>query len=157
MRNAIAIVLLSAFFPIVANGQFCNNFHRKNCKPSTNGGEEFFYNGQSKSAMFEKGQTSELKFIAYKGQDYRVTICTEEALGNQVHFKIKDGRSGEVLYDNASEEMIQDFEFSSENTRPLALEVTVPSGETKEEKFKPTDMACLGVLIEHRPSTKTGF
>lgn len=157
MRRIIAIVCILALTPLAVSAQFCNNFHRKNCRSASDSGEEFLYNGQSKSAMFEKGQTSELKFIAYKGQDYRMVICTETALGNQVQFRIRDGRTGDVLYDNSADNMAQEFEFSCENTRHLSLEVTVPTGETKTEKYKPEDMACLGVLIEHKPTTKTGF
>jgi hypothetical protein len=37
------------------------------------------------------------------------------------------------------------------------IEVNVPTGEVKEEKGKPVDAACVGMLIEHKVSERTGF
>lgn len=157
MKKLTIILILSIIFlPLLSEAQYCNNFHRKYCY-SDPGDQIFNYNGQSKSALFEKGQTSSLRFVAYKDHDYKITVCTEENLGNEIAFKIRDGKTGDLLFDNSEEDLIQQFEFSCENTRSLTLEVTVPTGETKEEKFKPSDMACLGVLIEHKATEKTGF
>lgn len=148
-----AIVML--LLPIGLSAQHCNNFHRKNCYPSDNA--FFEYNGQSKSALFKKGQTSEMNIIIYKGQDYRLSICTEPELGEKVEYKIKDAKTGEVLYDNAGDDYAQDFEFTCSYTRRIVIEVTVPDGETKDKKLKPRDMACLGVLVEHMTTPKAGF
>lgn len=147
-----ALILLCIGFS--AEAQYCSNFHKKYCGPPN---DFFSYNGQSKSALFEKGQTSSLRFVAYKDHDYKITLCTEEQLGTDIAFKIRDGKTGDLLFDNSDEDLTQQFEFTCENTRTLTLEVTVPEGETKEEKFKPSDMACLGVLIEHKATEKTGF
>jgi len=40
--------------------------------------EGFLYNGQSKSGMFDSGDTTEITMVAYKGMDYRVTACVDE-------------------------------------------------------------------------------
>lgn len=156
-KLSIALILALISIPFFTQAQYCNNFHRKYCKLSPTSTDIFNYNGQSKSALFEKGQTSQLRFIAYKDHDYRISICTEASLGAEVAFKIRDGKTGDLLFDNSEDDLTQQFEFSCENTRSLTLEVIVPSGQTKEEKFKSSDMACLGVLIEHKATEKTGF
>ena len=159
MKAVKTITTVCAFLfmlvPMLGQAQHCHNFHRQNCYPSDN--NFFEYNGQSKSALFKKGQTSELNIIIYKGQDYRVSVCTEPELGEKVEYRLKDSKSGEVLYDNADDDYAQDFEFSCSYTRRIILEVSVPDGETKDKKLKPRDMACLGVLVEHMSTPKSGF
>ncbi len=82
------IILLAAIvtIPAMSFAQYCNHFHEKYCYPSEN--EMFKINGQSKSALFAKGQTSELSIIVYAKQDYRISVCMDENLGSQIGFKI---------------------------------------------------------------------
>jgi hypothetical protein len=43
---------------------------------------------QSKSAIMAKGQVSEFHLIAYNGLDYRISLCNEDILGDQIQFRI---------------------------------------------------------------------
>ena len=149
----VAVVIL--MLPTLTFGQHCKNFHKSFCASSPN--KFFKYNGQSRSALFAKGQTSELTVVVYGKQDYAISICTEQALGDQVEWKILDAKSRDVLYSNADDGYAQTFEFSSQKTRKLILSVSIPDGETKSKKRKPEDMACLGLLIEHMQTPKSGF
>ena len=117
----------------------------------------FQYNSQSKSGLFSQGTTSKMRCVVYKGMDYRMTVCCDAAIGDKINFKIFDGRTQELLYDNAKNEDSQQFEFQAGSTRQLIIEVTVPTGEVKEEKGKPSDAACVGLLIEHKVSDRVGF
>ncbi len=144
-----------------ANAQMCNQWHteKKQCPPST---DEFKLNGQSRSALMYKGQKSSLNVIFHDEQDYRITICPEsEMLGEQVEFKIRDGKTQEVLYDNASQDFSPIFEFSCAQTQRMVLEIKVPDdgdgGSSKLSKLKSTSSGCLGVLIEYMSTPKTGF
>ena len=87
----IAVIVVS---PAVSFGQYCNYFHSKYCQPSEN--DMFKLNGQSKSALFAKGQTSELNIIVYKGQDYRISLCMDENLGAQIQFKVYETKKVKV-------------------------------------------------------------
>ena len=71
--NKIVLLAVVIMIPAMSFGQYCNYFHTKYCVPSEN--EMFKLNGQSKSALFSKGQTSELSIIVYKKQDYRISLC----------------------------------------------------------------------------------
>ena len=151
----LILILLFAGTVISLNAQHCYDFHRSNCYPSDN--EFFEYNGQSKSALFAKGTTSTLNVVIYKGQDYRFSFCLEDHLGDRVVYKIMDGKSKEVLYDNASDEYADTFEFSCEYTRKIIVEMTIPDDGHGGEQLKPKDMGCLGFLIEHMPTPRSGF
>ncbi len=143
---------------LAAQTSVCGQFHRKNCVMEGNKDDdrEFMYNAQSKSGLFAQGSTSKMRCVIYKGMDYRMAVCCETA-GSQINFKIFDAKTNEELYDNAKDENSTQFEFQSASTRQLIIELTVPSGEASSAKGKPTDAACVGLLIEHKVSDKTGF
>ncbi len=156
----------------------CGDFHKRKCPRSED--DKFVYDAQSKSGLFGSGQTSDLRMIIYKGLDYRISICADDLFGKDVKFKIKDAKTGEVMYDNTTDKMVQEVEFSSENTRSILIQVTVPevsmAGKDNKgkkpkdakgdkdkkpapssEKLAAADGACVGMLVEHKMSDKTGF
>ncbi len=97
MREYInKVVLLGAviMIPAISFSQYCNHFHESYCYPSEN--QLFKLNGQSKSALFSKGQTSELSIIVYNKQDYRISLCMDENLGSQIKFKIYETKKVKV-------------------------------------------------------------
>ena len=193
----------------------CSLYHKKKyCYDGD--GMVMKYDGQSKSAIMAKGQKSEFHLVAYKGQDYRVSVCNEANLGNEVKFKIfekqkvlvkpkveevleetsdddysdddyssddyddysdddysddeyeedtpaKKVNKGpqfkivkELLYDNSQDGFAKSIEFTAEGAMSLIVEVTVPGSQSKM-KLKVRETGCVGVLIEHTKSQKTGF
>src|ERR1035437_6469179 len=139
--------------PKVAAGSPCTDFHKKACLRSPD--EGFSYNGQSRSGLFAKGQSSTIKAVFYKGMDYHISVCCEEK--TPINFSIKDEKTGEVLYDNASDNNTNEIQLTNENTRHVNIVVTIPGGDSKVDKVKGTDGMCAGLLIEHKRSDKTGF
>jgi hypothetical protein len=65
----------------------------------------------------------------------------------------------EVRYDNADDEMSQDFVFTSNKTRKLKVKVYVPNaeGEDMSSGLSGSSYACVGLLIEHQPGVISGF
>ena len=143
----------------VAQTSVCGQFHKSNCIiEGTKADRKLFqYNSQSKSGLFAQGSTSKMRCVVYKGMDYRMTVCCETTLGEKINFKIFDGRTQELLFDSQKNDDTHQFEFQAGSTRQLVIEVTVPTGEVKEEKGKPVDAACVGMLIEHKVSERQGF
>lgn len=84
---------LALIFPNISNAQYCDGFY-KNCKPE-NKGKPYEYDGQSRSALFEKGQTSSFQMISHNGLDYKVSVCADENLGT-IHLKIFETDTVEV-------------------------------------------------------------
>ena len=200
-----SVVLIS--FASQAQTQ-CSQYHRKGCGDKD--GVFMKYDSQSKSAIMAKGQTSEFHLVAYNGLDYRVTVCNEDNLGNEVRFKIYEKQKiyikpkaeiveetesddsseddsdddyddysdddyseeeetsptankrpqftivKELLYDNAQDSYSSFIEFTAEGAMSLIIEVIVPGDESKM-KLKVRETGCVGVLIEHIKSKKTGF
>ena len=138
----------------VAAANPCGDFHRKSCLRSPD--EGFSYNGQSRSGLFAKGQQSTIKAVFYKGMDYHISVCTEDDA--QANFIIKDAKSGEVLYDNSTDNNTQEIQISNQNTRNVSIQVSLPGGgNDKKDMVKGQEGMCAGLLIEHRRSDKTGF
>lgn len=176
--NKLIIIAVVIILPSISLGQYCNHFHKKYCSPSED--DMFKLNGQSKSALFNKGQTSELSILVYQKMDYRISLCMDQNLGSQIGFKIyemkrvnvesTDGekstkgveRQRELLYDNSEDNYAHEIEFTVEKSRRLVVEITIPndgdgSGKKKSKLLKSTDMGCVGILVEHMTTPKTGF
>lgn len=111
--------------PIVTKAQYCNYFHTSFCIPSED--EMYKPNGQSKSALFSKGQTSELSVIVYKGQDYRFSICMDENLGGQITFKVYETKK--VKVEKVVESKVMEDVLDADGN---------PTGEQKEVVTKET-------------------
>jgi hypothetical protein len=152
-------LILTAVLSTTAFSQtiVCGQFHRKFCVFDDSKGGNWQYNAQSKSGLFNQGMVSKLRCVIYKGMDYRISVCCETILGEKVNYKIFDGRTNELLFDNKANEDTQIFEFQSVSTRQLVIEVMVPQGATEKDKHKSADAACVGLLIEHKITDKQGF
>lgn len=158
MKYFLSIVITAVLTTsIYSQSGVCGQFHRKYCTFDDTKGGEWQYNAQSKSGLFNQGMVSKLRCVIYKGMDYRISVCCETILGEKVSYKIYDGRTNELLFDNKTAEDVQTFEFQSVSTRQLVIEVMVPQGATEKDKHKSTDAACVGLLIEHKITDKQGF
>jgi hypothetical protein len=134
------LVTLTTFLSLSA--QDCTGYHQYHCVYAD---YTFFYSRQSKSALFSRGQTSELNMVAYGGEDYYVGICAHRKFG-VLHFRIlEDNDDRTVIYDNATDEYATSVMFSNVNTRNLIIEVTVPEGKKSDNERR-----CVGVIIQFR-------
>jgi hypothetical protein len=158
MKYISAIILSLSVSALVAQTSACGQFHRKYCKFNDDkSAEKWQYNAQSRSGLFAQGIASKLRCVIYKGMDYRLSVCAETILGEKVNYKIFDGRTNELLFDNSTKEDTQIFTFQSVSTRQLVIEVVVPQGATEKDQHKASDAACVGLLIEHKVTDKQGF
>jgi len=136
--------------------QNCHNYYKHHCR-QTHG--EYKVDEQSKSALFVKGQTSELQLVVSAELEYIITICADAALGDNIDFKLKDAKTGETLYDNADDEYSNSYHYvpTYSHKHHIDIEVTVPKGEESDEYRGHPLEACIGILVEHRVRHKHGF
>ena len=139
---------------ILYNSDNCTYYHQDNCPiPDFS----FYYNGQSKSALFKRGQTSELRIVVYEGEDYFISVCAPRKW-QPVHFRIlEDDADRTVLFDNERQGFIDTVKFKNEVTKRLIIEVTAPQLPEDDDKTDPEEKKCIGVLIASRRSEKSGF
>ena len=153
----LSLFILSSVM-LFSQASVCGQFHRKYCVVETKHGKsEWLYNAQSKSGLFNMGSTSKIRCVIYKGMDYRINVCCDAALGEKVNYKIFDAKTNELLYDNATAQSEPLFEFQSTASRQLIIEVSVPNGATPQDKHRPMEAACVGLLIEHKVTDRQGF
>ena len=168
MKNLYFFVISFVFllingFNTVSFAQRCSKFHKEHCPTAEN--IYYKYHERSRSALFVRGQTSQMYIEVFNGRDYRISVCAEDIFGNTIEFKLIDRYEGTVLYDNTRDNLAQEFEFTVTKTRELIIEIHVPddSGHSQGEHGrdglvrKDYDMGCVGVLIEHMITPKKGF
>jgi len=130
-------------------------------------------NNQSQSAMFAKGQVYEMSFIAYKGYDYRLSVCTDIVGGEKVEFemlqdevvRVKDEygntnirKTKTSIYTNKDDSMKPTITFTTDKTKKIYVKVNVPGqGASKDKTLGKTDNVCVGVLLEHKEAASLGF
>jgi hypothetical protein len=119
----------------------CSQYHKKGCEDKE--GAFMKYDGQSKSAIMAKGQKSEFHLVAYSGQDYRVTVCNESNLGNEVLFKIYEKQKvfanlkadevlDEVIEDDGASEDYSEDDYSEDDYDDYSEEVYVEDAYSEE-------------------------
>jgi len=161
LTNLLSIFLI-ALFPNFLLAQDCVDYHKVNCKPPQTTAN-YTTDQASRSGLLMKGQSSEFRLTFYQGRDYRITICNELPLGDKIQYQIIDWEDQSVLYDNKEFNYEKNFEFSVLITRNVKIVVSVPADDktlktnTIGFKPKPTQMGCVGVLIESMITPKKGF
>jgi|GEM_PF-419324 hypothetical protein len=176
--NKIRLIILASVLCLsvgTLSAQSCTGFHKKAC--SSGASEGWVYNSQSKSGLFEAGMSSEIKIVIFKDFDYAMTLCNEKALGKgELSLSIKDAKTGEVIYDNATDDQSQHIEFTCATTRSVIVTVTAPGGDGNKsskasgndnkktasktvsaKSAQTVDGGCVGLLIEQKASSKQGF
>ncbi len=85
---ACGLALLTA---LSADAQYdCKEYEKFNCAPSAD--KRLKRNGQSRSAMVQIGDVTEMNIIIYKGQDYRISLCADQGILGNVSFRLVEIR-----------------------------------------------------------------
>ena len=119
-------------------GAQCRTYAKKKCIPSLS---PYRHNGKMNTTTMLQGQTAELQMTFFQGQEYRIMVCSQPALGN-VQFKLVDG-SKNVLF-NSKDVDSNTWDFKVKTTTTLMLEVTVPPNDSPNELVQ---SGCVSILI----------
>lgn len=147
MKELLYFILLIPFACNINNSlaQDCDEYHKYHCLYAD---PTYVYSEHSKSALFRRGQSSEIEIVAYAGEEYYVAVCAHRKFGN-IRFRIlEDNEKRNVVYDNATDDYRESISFSNALTRNLIIEVSVPDKEGSD----PSERRCVGVVIEYRKS-----
>ncbi|MFT5820067.1 MAG: hypothetical protein ACI8ZM_001301 [Crocinitomix sp.] len=172
MKKILLVGLLLINFIAVQTYAQCDGTHLL-CKKQLSKEDKksgWNVNKQSESLSVEKSEEFEMFVTAYKGLEYRLSVCTDIDGGTAVPFQLsqdmmvtvtdssgntKIEKQRKVIFDNAADHTELYVLFRSNKTEKFYLTIGVPStGKSASKKLKNTDLVCLGVLLEHR-KTKT--
>jgi hypothetical protein len=130
-------------------------------------------NKQSLGIAAEKGQVFETTLSAYKGLEYRLSVCSEIDGGTAADFILEQEtrvtvtdsagntsieRQRTVIFDSTTDPEEFYVLFRSNKTEKFYLTVNVPSGaKSSNKKLKNTESICIGILLEHRKTKKSAL
>ena len=117
----------------------CKKFTKQECLPNL---KPYTYNGQLNSAILAEGDVAELLLTFHKGQKYRITVCNQEIIGD-VQFKIFDTKKN-LIFDKSKHTGQSYWDFMSNSTQQLIIQVTVPEEKPKNEIIK---TGCVTILV----------
>lgn len=102
-----------------------------------------FIPGESFNAVkLFPGDQAEVEMTFYSDVDYRLLVCSHDNLGD-VNFQLVD-KEDNVVYDNASKDYSEFFDFRLEGTRSFLLKIKVPEQE-ESAAIKP--QGCVAILL----------
>ena len=139
MKKLISVLSVAALCLAINFGAEaqCKTFIKNECKPKL---APYIYNGQMNSAVLNQGDMAELMLTFYSNQDYRIVVCSD-GLGD-VTFRLLD-LQGKELFTNADHNYTDYWDFSTNSTQLLTVEVSVPENTTDEE----SKSGCVSILV----------
>jgi len=140
MKSLAYIAIVSFFMAVSFTGNAqCKNFAKKICKQEL---APYIHDGNFNAAILTEGEDAELFKTFYAGQEYRISICSEETLP-KVEFKILDVDK-KLLYTNASNNYATSWDFKVEATQQLIIVVKIPTDEKNADI--PTS-GCVAIMF----------
>ena len=118
MKQQVLIFMIAMMGTALFAQNDCNNYHKFNCPRSSD--KEFSLNGQSKSAMVTIGESTDLNIIVYRGQDYRISFCSEKTVvGENVEFQILQNQRVAVEKEFQETSLVEELDENGEPTGEL--------------------------------------
>ncbi len=141
MKTLVRLILFTSItigLQSQANAQ-CKTFTKDQCKPLL---KPYIYNGQLNSAVLNEGDFAELMLTFYSNQEYRIVVCAADELGDVV-FRLLDTEGNEI-FTNEDHDMINHWDFTTNSTQQLVVEVSVPEKAEGKELHK---SGCVSILV----------
>jgi hypothetical protein len=138
MKKNFALVFALCFAVFFQAPAQCNLYGKTKCLPRL---KPYLNTEQLYNATLLPGDRTRLRMTFYYGDEYRIIICGQEALGKmQLNLVDKDNN---VLFTSTGYGTLQ-WDFNVQNTQDLTLEImTAPSA--KEETFEKS--GCVSIVV----------
>jgi len=125
--------MIKTFFQIVilvlivntASFAQCNAFAKVKCAPKM---KPYINSQQLANTVLLTGDKTQLTSTFYFGDEYRIIVCAQEALG-KIKLNIKDAND-KVIFTTSAYGTIM-WDFNVEATQDLTLEVIAPQSDNK--------------------------
>ena len=143
----LLIILFSLFFISNTNAQ-CRGFAKEHCKKLLG---NYVTSGESNTSELKPGEKHQFMATFYKGQHYRIAVCSDESLGN-IQFTIRNAKR-QLYFDNHGE-AIKNFDFRVSTTQQLIISLIVPKLSTNssedDTKEKEEISGCVSAITGFR-------
>lgn len=153
MKGTFLILFFCLFYSLLFS-QTCENYLRKeNCKVLID--KNYKIHSASKVYVISNGESEIFELQVFSGMDYKISLCADEIFEKRIILKLWN-QQNELVYDNTLENFNLEFEFSSILDQILKIEIIVPEGNAGISTM-PNYSGCLGVLVQHAMTPRTGF
>jgi hypothetical protein len=132
----------------------CKDFYKNN-RCYTLVEKDFKQYGQARGALIEVNQTYKLQAVLFGQKDYIISVCSEMR-SVDIHFKIINIDTKEVIYDNENDDFNNWIGFPVKETIKVLIEVTLQT-DKKDDKDPALSRTCIGVQMFWRKIPQIGF
>lgn len=146
-------MVTSALSIFSSKAQDCQSFHENHCISYADGG--YLPTTFSRSFSLKKGEVRNARITFQKGQDYHLNFAIDDLFASRLFIQIVDTNTRQILYDNTTDKLSLDMEFSAIYNIEAIITIETPAGTINDDKYQYT--GCVGMLIENRPTPPTGF
>lgn len=127
------------FMPLQSEAQ-CRGYAKRKCRPNLG---EYTHDGKMNVAQLFPGDKAEILLTFYKGQNYRLLVCTDETFEG-TEFTVYDTDKNKVF--DSSKEGHDKFDFKVASTQQLVVEIKIPQ-EQKETNSEFEMTGCVAVMV----------
>ncbi|MGQ1783918.1 MULTISPECIES: hypothetical protein [unclassified Saccharicrinis] len=142
MKRILFLIALVSGLNVGTNtslANVCSNTYKKCQYPD----KSFQISSSSRSIKLRKGKKARIVLNALGGKEYYFSTYPKPKVG-ALQFKIINTNGNKVLYDNASEGLIDHKTFGVENTQKLFIEIFAPNWKSNNT------YECSGFMIGYR-------
>lgn len=152
-KRLLAFIALLGIFTVgILHAQPCKDYHTIFC--TTYADQGFIPLKISRDFYLPKDTTVAVQVPLYSGTDYHIGIAADDVFGGKARFIIVEGTN--TIYSNSDDNLTQNFEFTAIQRSLITIFIYTPQSNHKITGSRRV-MGCIGVLIESKPSEKTGF
>jgi hypothetical protein len=135
----LPLLLILPLFVLAHEAQAqCRTFVKNNCREAMG---EYIPAENFNAAKLSPADEAEVQMTFYGGEDYRLLVCSQEILGD-VNFQILD-TDGNVLFDNADQDMVNTFDFRAAGTQEFIIRLKV----SENENVALNPQGCVAIMV----------
>jgi hypothetical protein len=133
------IFLLSQVTLVTEINAQCKSFTKKKCISNLG---DYNSNGQYNGAVMFQGEEATLMQTFYSGQKYKLMICSQSSIAEDLFFEVQDFRGNLIYSSDGTDKNF--FEFDVESTQQLKIRIVIPydGGGSQIKKN-----GCVSVIV----------
>jgi hypothetical protein len=137
----VAFLFVMAFSSLDARAQ-CKAFVKSTCLPQL---APYIHDGSYQAVMMSEGEEAEVYKTIFAGQQYRLFVCTDDALPS-VEFVVSDIHRN-ILFDNRKNGNVKMWDFKPDASQQIKVTIRIPKSKKQGTSEQEIVFGCVGVLF----------